>query len=125
MPRGDRTGPNGMGPMTGRGAGYCSGSGQPGYMNPYGGRFFGRGFGYGAGFGHGGGLGRGWGRGLGYGFSAYPSYAGAVAGPFPYAAAQPNPEVEKLDLKHHAEYLEEELKSIRKRLTELEKTGEE
>lgn len=27
MPRGDRTGPMGMGPMTGRGAGYCGGFG--------------------------------------------------------------------------------------------------
>lgn len=33
MPRGDRKGPNGSGPMTGRKAGYCSGSGRPGYMN--------------------------------------------------------------------------------------------
>jgi hypothetical protein len=38
MPRGDRTGPAGMGPMTGRAAGYCTGSGTPGFMNPYGGR---------------------------------------------------------------------------------------
>jgi hypothetical protein len=38
MPRGDRTGPAGMGPMTGRAAGYCAGSGTPGFMNPYGGR---------------------------------------------------------------------------------------
>ena len=33
MPRGDGTGPNGEGPQTGRAAGYCSGSNQPGYMN--------------------------------------------------------------------------------------------
>jgi hypothetical protein len=38
MPRGDRTGPAGMGPMTGRAAGYCSGYSTPGYMNAYGGR---------------------------------------------------------------------------------------
>jgi hypothetical protein len=38
MPRGDRTGPAGMGPMTGRAAGYCAGYGTPGYMNPYGDR---------------------------------------------------------------------------------------
>ncbi|MGI6207796.1 MAG: DUF5320 domain-containing protein, partial [Anaerolineae bacterium] len=41
MPRGDRTGPQGMGPMTGRGAGYCAGYGVPGYANPVGGRGFG------------------------------------------------------------------------------------
>ena len=38
MPRGDRTGPAGMGPMTGRAAGYCAGYSTPGYTNPYGGR---------------------------------------------------------------------------------------
>ncbi len=34
MPRGDRTGPNGMGPMTGRGLGYCTGSSTPGFTTP-------------------------------------------------------------------------------------------
>ena len=56
MPRGDGTGPGGMGPMTGRAAGYCVGYGVPGYANP----IPGRGFGYG-----GGGYGRGGGRGGG------------------------------------------------------------
>jgi len=31
MPGGDKTGPQGEGPLTGRQAGYCSGSEQPGY----------------------------------------------------------------------------------------------
>ena len=44
MPGGDRTGPMGMGPMTGRAAGYCAGYATPGYVNPGGGGgFFGRG----------------------------------------------------------------------------------
>jgi len=34
MPRGDRTGPNGAGPMTGRGMGFCSGNDRPGFMEP-------------------------------------------------------------------------------------------
>ena len=34
MPFGDGTGPRGMGPMTGRGAGYCSGFSGPGFANP-------------------------------------------------------------------------------------------
>jgi len=38
MPRGDGTGPAGLGPMTGRAAGYCAGYGVPGFMNPNGGR---------------------------------------------------------------------------------------
>lgn len=33
MPRGDKTGPEGKGPKTGRGLGLCSGSDKPGYQN--------------------------------------------------------------------------------------------
>ena len=33
MPRGDGTGPFGLGALTGRGAGYCAGFGTPGYTN--------------------------------------------------------------------------------------------
>jgi hypothetical protein len=40
MPRGDRTGPLGWGPMTGRAAGYCAGYPVPGYLNPALGRGF-------------------------------------------------------------------------------------
>src|SRR4030042_1889478 len=50
MPRGDRTGLMGMGPLTGRGAGFCAGPRSPGF-----GRFFRRGSGRGPGFGGGGG----------------------------------------------------------------------
>ena len=41
MPGGDGTGPGGMGPMTGRAAGYCAGYSAPGYMNPIAGRGYG------------------------------------------------------------------------------------
>ena len=34
MPRGDRSGPAGAGPMTGRGLGYCAGYPHPGFMAP-------------------------------------------------------------------------------------------
>lgn len=44
MPRGDGSGPMGMGPMTGRGAGTCAGAVNPGYANA------GCGFGRGRGF---------------------------------------------------------------------------
>ena len=47
MPGGDRTGPAGLGPMSGRAAGYCAGYPFPGYMNPIPGRGFGFGFGRG------------------------------------------------------------------------------
>ena len=47
MPRGDGTGPAGMGPMTGRGAGFCAGFRVPGYLNLVGqGLGLGRGRGY-------------------------------------------------------------------------------
>ena len=67
MPGGDRTGPRGMGAMTGRTAGYCAGFGFPGYANPITGRGFGMGFGRGIGaWGRGfGGGGRGWRPGAG------------------------------------------------------------
>ena len=47
MPGGNGTGPAGMGPMTGRAAGFCAGYNMPGYGNPYLGRGFGRGAGRG------------------------------------------------------------------------------
>ncbi len=49
MPGGDRTGPRGLGPMTGRAAGLCAGAGVPGSMNPQPGRGFGKGRGFGGG----------------------------------------------------------------------------
>lgn len=48
MPRGDRTGPMGAGPMTGRRAGICAGYPAPGYTNI--GMLYGTGFGRGRGF---------------------------------------------------------------------------
>ena len=44
MPFGDGTGPLGLGPMTGRRAGFCAGFGSPGFANPIPGRWFGRGW---------------------------------------------------------------------------------
>ena len=43
MPCGDRTGPAGMRPMTGRSAGFCAGFSVPGYANPVGRRGMGNG----------------------------------------------------------------------------------
>lgn len=52
MPGGDRTGPLGLGPKTGRGMGFCAGYQTSGYMNPgfRRGRFWRRGFGRGFGW---------------------------------------------------------------------------
>lgn len=128
MPRGDRTGPLGMGPRTGRAGGWCSGYDMPGYANPAPGRGFGMGFGRGrrfAGRGFGGG-----GRGGRYGYFAAgrPGWApfGPYEAPYGYPAPyqNPDPNQEKQALKNQAEALQSELESIKKRLSDIE-TGSE
>lgn len=99
MPAGDRTGPMGQGPMTGRGAGYCAGYPVPGFMN--------RGWGPGRGFG------RGWGRGRGRGWGWGGPYAA-------YDFAPPVPQESAQMLRMQAEYFESALENIRKRIAELE-----
>ena len=108
MPRGDGTGPNGMGPMTGRRAGYCAGYGVPGYLNDVPVR--GRGFGYGYGWGYG----RGYGRGYGYRWGA--AYQGV-----PYYAEPLTPERETTFLENELRLLEQREKDLQKRLEELRK----
>ena len=49
MPRGDRTGPDGEGPETGRKLGYCTGNNAPGYTSNSPGMGMGRGPGNGEG----------------------------------------------------------------------------
>ncbi len=129
MPGGDRTGPMGMGPMTGRAAGYCAGYPVPGFMNPFGGRGFGGG-GWGRGFGRGfgRGWGRGWSRGWGFGAYGYPAWGGGfgygavpVAMPTPTAASG----IELDTLKAQAEYFENSLGEIKKRIEELESQQQE
>jgi len=44
MARGDKTGPDGQGPMRGRGLGYCNGYSTPGYLHNKAGRGKGRRF---------------------------------------------------------------------------------
>ena len=113
MPFGDRTGPLGEGPMTGRGAGYCTGNGVPGYLNRGFGRFahfrrgFGRFFGYG--------MGRGRGFRHMYYLTGLPGWA--RYGYFPYQGEVD----EKKVLEDEAKALENELKLIRERLDKLEK----
>jgi hypothetical protein len=118
MPRGDRTGPAGAGPRSGRAAGYCTGNDMPGFANPGPGRGFGRGWGRG--------FGCGWGRGFGGGgwgwrhwFNAswlpgWMRFGGYTGG------APSDPVVEKKALKDQADFLQSELESIKKRLSEIE-----
>ena len=129
MPGGDRTGPAGMGPMTGRAAGFCAGYPVTGYMNPVGGRgYWGRGSGWGRrNWYYATGL-PGWAR-AGYGLPVWGggvrpyAYGGAV-NPYAYAGAPFAPAItpqQELDaLKGQAEYLEDSLEGIKKRIEEIE-----
>ena len=122
MPGGDRTGPMGMSPMTGRAAGYCADYSVPGYMNPIPGR---GGFGYGRGWGRGLGRGRGWGRGRGFGWrgAAY-AYGNPYYGdPYlaaPYYGPEANPQQEAQMLKEQAKAMQDEISAINDRIKELE-----
>ena len=114
MPAGDRTGPMGMGPRTGRGAGFCAGYDAPGYANAIPGRGF---------------WGRGW-RGGGRGWR-HMYYATGLPGwmrfgwPTPMAAAWgagTMPSEQELQVRmEHAEALKVELDQISARIEELEK----
>lgn len=95
MARGDKTGPMGQGPMTGRSLGYCAGYESPGFT-----RGFGGGRGQGRGFG-GGGRGRGMAYGRGFGFNA--GYTNAP---------QANSNDEILNLKAQAESLKKHKRKL-------------
>jgi len=108
MPLGDGTGPNGFGPRTGRGLGYCNGYNSPGYLKGYG-----WGFGYGRGFGRGAGFGRGWG-----------ARFGAYYNPYPYDYGYGQPVNERDYLRNEIDILEKNLKEMRDRLEQIEKQEE-
>jgi hypothetical protein len=95
MPGGDRTGPMGQGPMTGRRLGFCIGSD----LAELGNRFFGRGFG----------------RGRGIGFRRYSP---PIPETYPVQYSTEN-EAELLRLQ--AQDLKTSLKNIEDRLVQLEK----
>lgn len=102
MPRGDKTGPNGQGPMTGRRMGFCAGANAPGFMNSGFSRSTGRDFG------------RGFGRGLGWrqGFQQAQ----------PIQQIQPTVITEKQEkqfLEQELSALKEDIKEIEKRLKEM------
>ncbi|MDD5566195.1 MAG: DUF5320 domain-containing protein [Candidatus Omnitrophica bacterium] len=120
MPRGDGTGPMGLGPMTGRAAGFCAGYSMPGYANPLPGRgYFGGGRGF---YGRGGARGRrnwyyatglpGWQRAS----IGMPAFGGA----YPYAP-EITPKQEADMLKNEAELLKKQLEDIQSRIETLEK----
>ena len=122
MPGGDRTGPIGMGPRTGRGAGFCAGYGTPGYANAPG---FGRGRGGrgrgGRGFGF---RGRG-GPGGGYGPWAATDYPYGPAGDTAFPRGAGGGPAETLEtLKAQARHFGDMLERINTRIAEIETSGQ-
>ncbi len=119
MPRGNGTGPMGMGSKTGRAAGYCAGYDLPGYANPVGEGGYG-GFGRGRGMGFGG-RGRGWRNmfrltgqtGWMRGFGVFPFGAGS------YGNYPPSKEQEMDMLNQQEKELENTLESLKNRKKEL------
>jgi hypothetical protein len=109
MPRGNGMGPNGMGPMSGRAAGYCAGYGTPGFLNPAQGR---------------GGAGGAWmgffGRGRG---RRNMFYANGLTG-WQRSGAALGPEQELALLRNQEKSTEEGLQQARERIAELEKQGQ-
>jgi hypothetical protein len=116
MPRGDRTGPMGLGPMTGRAAGFCTGYTVPGYMNPIPGRglgFFGRGRGRGRGF-----------RNM-YFATGLPAWArynmGAYYPDNAYAPPAMTASQEAEALKQQAKLMQDNINALNERIQELER----
>ncbi|MBL7128669.1 MAG: DUF5320 domain-containing protein [Ignavibacteria bacterium] len=103
MPGGDRTGPSGQGPLTGRRMGYCAGDDRPGYV-------FNTGYGYGRGRGRGLGLG----RGFRHGFSQERGYRNFYQENIPDVS-------EKTLLENEIRILKEQLSSLENRLSKMEK----
>lgn len=109
MASGDRTGPMGQGPRTGRALGHCSGYEDPGYTKGFGGRGRGLGFGFRGGRGHA--------HGMGFHFG-WPFQGYVPENPCTYTFSE---EDEIKLLKSQRESLEREQKDIEKRLDDLEK----
>ena len=120
MPRGDRSGPMGMGPRTGRAAGYCAGYPTAGYANPLPGRGA-----YGGGGGRGGRGHRNW-----YYATGLTGWQRAAQGWHPAQSAAPGfypnfytqmaPQEEAKMIRSQIEQLERNIEAARERLDELE-----
>lgn len=109
MPRGDKTGPTGMGAMTGRGLGSCNGNETTGFVRGTARGGFGRGFNS-RGVGRGGFFGNGFGRGnFGFGNRSFPVAENTASNDASY-------------LENEIDALKRELKAMEGHLTDLKKT---
>ena len=112
MPGGNRRGPLGDGPQTGRGLGYCAGYDEPRYTDTQAAPGSGRGFRWG-------GRGRGAGRGRGR-RNRFNTGFGPERGSRAFTAQTLSPEQEAEALKAQATELQGALQDIQKRLDQLE-----
>ncbi len=115
MPGGNGTGPTGMGSMTGRAAGFCSGFGMPGYANAPARRGFGVGYGRRREL-----RGRNAGRGFRHMFQATGLPGWMRFGEYDAPYQDPDPSLEKQMLKSQVKAMQSELDFIKKRLSEIE-----
>jgi hypothetical protein len=116
MPQGDRTGPDGQGPMTGRMAGFCAGNEAPGYASAPMGRRQG-GFGRGSG----GRRYRNWQTGAGFQNGPRGNWGwNAPPGPV-ISAPMMSTEQELSMLQNQAAQLEQTLTALQRRIADLTK----
>jgi hypothetical protein len=121
MPGFDGTGPQGRGPMTGRGFGPC-GSGRA-FRRGFG-RSYGRGFGRGPRKGFGAGLGRGFGRGFGFRRAYMYDYEPVEPAFVPDLTKDQEKTILEDDmrmLENEMKMLQQDMEAARKRLKELQK----
>ena len=112
MPRGDKSGPDGRGPITGRGAGFCAGFSFPGFRNSNV-----------CGDGAGCGFRKGFRKGIGKGFERGDGSARGDSLGYNHSAAGQGAEFgadEQKALKSQAEYLQENLNKINQRIKDIE-----
>ena len=110
MPGGDGTGPAGMGPMTGRAAGFCAAYPVPGYANPVGGHGYWRR-----------GRGGGWGRRNRFYAADIPGWARSGYGFLGSVTTAPTTIEELESLRQQAEFLQNSLSQVNERIGQLEK----
>jgi hypothetical protein len=113
----------GMGPMTGRGAGYCGGYGMPGWGNAMPGPGFGLGRRWAGAWGGRGGAGGGRRHRNWYYATGVPGWARFGPGQaWGYGPGAPEPVVEEMEiLRQQAEWLKGQLDAIGQRIAELSK----
>ena len=106
MPGGDRTGPAGQGPMTGKAAGVCTEYHNPRHITPRYGQGFGRGQGAGRGF---------WGRGRRFWYREHDNIP----------LDQPRTIEEKVYIENLIKRLEDKIKDVEEKLQNLQKEKKE